>query len=231
MYAIIRWKAVADTTLGDGTTSTLLVGLGLLSLAIASFSLVLIRNYKRMLAYSSIEHTGLICIGLGLGPLGAFAALLHLVNHTIAKCLMFLLAGNVEWKYRSPFVKHVRGLLTAMPGTGGLFAFTLLMLMGLPPGGFFISEFTLFRAGFTMDHAWLMAGVLALLALAFVAFVHNLQRMLFGAPPEGMVRGEPSRGRLAPLYLGAALLVLFGLTLPRTLESLLNRILAVTAVP
>src|SRR6185503_14511024 len=101
----------------------------------------------------------------------AFAALLHLINHTIAKSLLFLLAGNVELRYGSLFIRDVRGLLRAMPWTGFLFAFTMFMLIGLPPGGFFVSEYALFRAGFMLHHPWLMAGVLFLLAVAFVAFM------------------------------------------------------------
>src|SRR4030095_1032259 len=130
------------------------MALGLVSIAIAAFSVVLARNYKRMLAYSSVEHTGLICLGLGLGAAGVFAALLHLVNHTVAKSLLFLLGGDIERKYGSSTIKQVRGLLKAAPWTGGLFAAALLALMGLPPFGLFISEFALFRAGFTQHHPW-----------------------------------------------------------------------------
>src|SRR4030095_7540893 len=93
MYAILRWKMVVDACVGGHFSDNLFLALGLLSVIIGAFSVVLARNYKRLLAYSSIEHTGLICLGLGLGPLGVFAALLHLINHTIAKSIIFLLAG------------------------------------------------------------------------------------------------------------------------------------------
>ncbi len=96
IYAILRWKVVVDAAVGSSYSNNLLLALGLLSLLIASFSIVLSRNYKRMLAYSSIEHTGLMCVGLALGPLGTFAAMLHLVNHTAAKSMMFFLAGRVN---------------------------------------------------------------------------------------------------------------------------------------
>ena len=94
LYAIMRWKAVVDAAVGPAFTNQLLLVLGLFSVLVAAFSLVIQRNYKRMLAYSSIEHTGLICIGLALGPLGVFAALLHLVCHTAAKSMLFLLSGE-----------------------------------------------------------------------------------------------------------------------------------------
>jgi hydrogenase-4 component F len=231
MYAIVRWKVVVDTTLGSGYTDNLLMALGMLSLAIAAFSVVLAVNYKRMLAYSSIEHTGLICMGLGLGPLGAFAAVLHLVNHTAAKSLMLLLVGNIERKYDSSLIANVRGLLKTMPWTGGLFAATLLILIGLPPGGIFISEFALFRAGFAMNHPWLMGTALALLAVIFVSFIHHLNQMLYGAPMEGVAQGEISGWRIAPLFLSIGVLVVLGLTLPAPLATWFNQIVMIVARP
>ena len=223
MYAILRWKVVADAAIKDHYADRLLLVLGLLSLLIAAFSIVLARNYKRMLAYSSVEHTGLICLGLGLGPLGVFAALLHLVNHTAAKSSMFFLVGNIEQKYGSPLIKRVQGLLKVMPWTGGLFAAGLLALMGLPPFGFFITEFALFRAGFAGHHPWLMAAALFLLLVAFVSFINHLNKMLYGAAPEGMVASESSGWRVAPMMLGFVVLLVLGLTLPASLESLLNQ--------
>ena len=167
LYAILRWKVVVDATLGTGYTNNLLIGLGLLSLVIASFSMVLSTNYKRLLAYSSIEHTGLTCLGLALGPLGIFAALLHLVNHTAAKSMLFLLTGRILHRYNSPRSPNVTGLLKAMPLTGGLFAVGILAIIGLPPFGIFVSEFALIRAGFARGQPWLMGAVLALLAVGF----------------------------------------------------------------
>jgi hydrogenase-4 component F len=227
MYAILRWKVVADAAIEDHYPDQLLLALGILSLSIATFSLVLSRNYKRMLAYSSVEHTGLICLGLGLGPLGVFAALLHLVNHTVAKSLMFFLAGAIERKYGSPLIKQVRGLLKVTPWTGGMFAAGLLALMGLPPFGLFISEFALFRAGFATHHPWLMGTALLLLLIAFVSFINQLNKMLYGPAPEGVTVGEDGGWRIAPLALSLVALVILGLTLPAPLETLLNQIVRI----
>lgn len=229
LYAILRWKTVVDATLGDGYTNKLLMALGLLSLVIASFSIVLSRNYKRLLAYSSIEHTGLMCVGLALGPLGVFAAMLHLVNHTAAKSMTFLLAGRVLHRYHSTQIKDVSGLLKTMPGTAGLFAAGILATIGLPPFGLFISEFALIRAGFATGRPWLMGIVLVLLAVAFVAFIKHLNRMLYGAPPEGVPVGEKSGWSLIPLALNLVVLVTLGLTLPAPLESLLNQIVRIVS--
>jgi hydrogenase-4 component F len=225
MYAILRWKAVVDRTIGAPLfTDQLLIGLGVLSLAIAALSLVVQRNYKRMLAYSSVEHSGLICLGLGLGPAGIFAASLHLVNHAVVKSMLFLLSGRILRRYGSAELASVTGLLARMPATGVLFAIGVLALVGLPPFGLFVSEFALLRAGFAIGRPWLMGVVLALLAVACIGFVAHLNRMLYGTPPAGVASGEETRWRLVPLALCIAALVVLGLVVPPPVASLLTQI-------
>src|SRR5438128_11308875 len=122
LYAIARWKVVVDGAVDRRFTTTLLIAFGLASVALGAFSLVIQRHYKRMLAYSSIEHMGLVAIGFALGPLGTFAALLHLINHAVAKSMTFLLAGRIVQRYETTELEGVSGLLQAMPWTGPLFA-------------------------------------------------------------------------------------------------------------
>jgi hydrogenase-4 component F len=228
LYAIVRWKAVVNLAVDGPLPDGLLTGLGLLSVAIAALSLLGQRHYKRLLAYSSIEHTGLMCVGLALGPLGVFAAMLHLINHTAAKSMMFLLSGRIRERYGTADIRHVSGLLRTMPVTGGLFAAGTLALVGLPPFGIFLSKLAMLRAGFATGHAWLMAAVLGLLAVAFVAFVGHLNRMLYGAPPDGVATGETGRWALVPLAACALALVWLGLVLPASVETLLDRIVEIT---
>ncbi|MBI3108039.1 MAG: hydrogenase 4 subunit F [Candidatus Rokubacteria bacterium] len=227
LYAVIRWEAVANAAVGTRFTDGLFIALGILSLVIGAFSLVIQRNYKRMLAYSSIEHTGLICVGLALGPLGTFAAMLHLLNHTLAKSMMFFLAGRVLQRYRTTEIGRVSGLLTVMPWTGRLFAAGVLAVVGLPPFGLFISEFALFRAGFAAGRPWLMGLVLVLLVVAFVSMIGHLNRMLYGAPAPGVTVGEGNGWPLVPLGVCAAALVVLGLTLPAPLQELLAGIVEI----
>jgi hydrogenase-4 component F len=198
LYAIMRWKAVVDLATGSAFTSGLLGALGLLSLVIAAFSLVAQRSYKRMLAYSSIEHTGLTCLGLALGPLGAFAALLHLVNHSLVKSALFLLSGRVHHRYGTTQIAGVSGLLRTMPATGALFAAGLLAAIG---------------------HYALMAVVLAVLVLVFISLVSHLSRMLYG--PCTATPGERDRLALVPLGACLAAVVILGVTLPWPLARLL----------
>ncbi len=221
LYAIMRWKAVVDVAAGPAFTSRLLIALGLLSLVIAGFSLVTQRSYKRMLAYSSIEHTGLTCLGLALGPLGAFAALLHLVNHSLVKSMMFLLSGRVHHRYGSTEVASVSGLLRAMPLTGALFAAGVLAVVGLPPFGLFISEMALVRAGFAGGYHVLMAVVLGLLVLVFISLLAHLNRMLYGAVPDAVRQGEDNRRGLVPLAACLAAVVALGVVIPGPLARLL----------
>jgi hydrogenase-4 component F len=223
IYAIMRWKAVVDVTLPGPFTDSLLLALGLFSLAVAAFSVVLSAHTKRMLAYSSIEHTGLVCLGLALGPLGVFGSLLHLVNHTAAKSLMFFLVDNLDRAFASPLIAQTRGVLKALPWTGGLFAAGLLILMGLPPGGIFVSEYAIVRAGFLEGRGWLMGAALALLAIAFASFLYHLNRMLYGAPSAQAGTGERFNWRLALLLPSVLLLVVLGLTMPAPLAVLLER--------
>src|SRR6266852_4953331 len=222
LYAVIRWEAVVNAAVGTGFTDGLYIALGVLSIAIAAFSLVIQRNYKRMLAYSSIEHTGLICVGLALGPLGTFAAMLHLLNHALAKSMMFFLAGRLLHRSGTTEISRVSGLLKVMPWTGGLFAAGMLAVIGLPPFGLFISEFALFRAGFAAGRPWLMGLVLALLAVAFVSMVGHLNRMLYGAPTAGVAVGEANRWPLVPLGVCVTALLVLGILLPPPLQTLLR---------
>ncbi len=190
---------------------------------------MLARNYKRLLAYSGVEHAGLICLGLGLGPLGVFAALLHLINHTAVKSLLFFLVRGIEFRYGSPLIKDVRGMLRVMPWTGGLFAIGILALIGLPPFGLFISEFALFRAGFGAKHYWLMGGTLMLLIVAFVSFINHLNNMLYGPVPEGVNAGELDSPYLIPFLVPLSVLVILGVTMPAPLAKLLNRIMEIVS--
>lgn len=223
LYAILRWKVVVDATLATHYTDHLLLGLGLLSLFIAAFSMGPSQNYKRLLAYSSIEHTGLTCLGLALGPLGTFAALLHLINHSLAKSMLFLLTGRILHRYNTTEISKVSGLLKTMPLTACCFAAGILAIIGLPPFGIFVSEFALVRAGFDAHHPWLMGIVLALLALAFVALLNILHKMLYGKPSDGIVVGEADGWQTGLLFLSVVGLVILGLTLPGPLKMLLDQ--------
>ena len=229
LYAIVRWKAVTDAAVGPAFADGLLTALGLLSIAIAALSLVTQRHYKRLLAYSSIEQTGMICLGLGLGPLGTFAAMLGLVSHTLAKSTLFFLSGRILDRYGTAEIGRVSGLLRTMPVTGALFAAGILGLIGLPPSGIFLAKFAIVRAGFATGRPWLMGAALLFLVIASIALVAHLNRMLYGSAPAGIALGEGRRWALVPLVLCVVALAALGLVLPAPLRALLDGAVRITA--
>jgi hydrogenase-4 component F len=223
MYAIARWKAVIDAAVNPSFTNRLLIGFGVLSVLIGTFSVVIQRHYKRMLAYSSVEHMGLVGIGLALGPLGAFAALLHVMNHAVAKSLSFLVAGRILHRYETTEIGKVTGLLRVMPWTGALFASGVLALIGLPPFGLFTSEFLLVRAAVVTGRFWVAGLVLVLLLTMFTSLMNHLNRMLYGEAPAGVTVGERHGWSVIVLSLSVAVLIVLGVALPRPIAALITQ--------
>ena len=223
LYALARWKVIVDAATGSGFTDTLLLVVALATILVGTLSLVTQREYKRLLAYSSIEHTGLACFGLALGPAGAVAALLHLSGHALAKSTAFLAAGRVLARYRRRDIADTTGLFEALPGTGVVFAASVVALVGLPPFGLFVSEVLLLRAGWSAGHPALTAVVLVLLLIALGAMTRHAQRMTLGPRPDGVTAGEPDRAGAAVLVLPLLALVWIGTWLPFGAHSLLSR--------
>ena len=226
LYAMIRFKTVVDAAVGPEFAARLLIGLGLFSVLVAAVFLVRQRNYKRMLAYSSVEHIGIICLGLGFGGYwGVLGALLHMVNHALSKSLLFILSGNILLKYHSAEIREVRGLLHTAPWTGGLFLAGMFALIGLPPFAPFISEFIIFRAGLE-SHPWATAAGVILLVVVFGGMLASVNQMLYGEPANHP-RGDALRGWLAPLAANFALLLMLGLTLPSPFVAALEQAMKV----
>jgi hydrogenase-4 component F len=223
LYALARWKVVIDRAVGADFANTLVLIVAVLTVLVGSVSLVTQSQYKRLLAYSSIEHTGLACFGLALGPVGVFAALLHLTSHAMAKSTAFLLSGRVLDRYETRALAGTEGLLSAMPATGGLFAASVLALVGLPPSGLFLSEVLLVRAGWAGGHALVTGLVLGLMLVAFGSLVNHLQHMLLGPAPDGVAVGERLTWPLVVLAAPLAGLVWLGTSMPSGVHLLLTR--------
>jgi hydrogenase-4 component F len=231
LYALMRFKTVTDITAGTAFASTWLMRFGLLSLALSAAFLVSQRNYKRMLAYSSVEHTGIVALGLGFGGYwGTLGALLHMVNHALSKSMLFILSGSISLKYRTTDIRGVRGLLKTAPWTGYAFLCGILALVGLPPFGPFISEFIIFRAGFAAHStAYAVIGI-SLLAVVFAGMLSSVNAMLYGSPPEPWHVSDPVRLPLTPVALNVVLLLALGLTLPDGLQEFLGSVLKTVGV-
>ncbi|WP_231114522.1 proton-conducting transporter membrane subunit [Lentzea aerocolonigenes] len=182
-YAILRVKVISDAALGAGFARTLLTVMALASLALAASLLIGQRDYKRMLAYSSIEHLGLVAFGAAIGsPLALTAALLHVFGHGLAKAVLFLGAGRVLQFTGTSQIDGVRGLIARHPALATTFGFGVLALAGLPPFSLFASELGIVRAGFTAGLGWQTTAALALVLVIAAALITNTSRMLLGAP-------------------------------------------------
>lgn len=231
LYALIRFKEIVDIAAGPAFASRWLMGTGLLSLGVAAALLLAPRNYKRMLAYSSIEHMGIICLGLGFGGYwGTFGALLHVLNHAFSKSLLFLLSGNILLKYQTTDIRRVRGLLSGSPIVGGAFLAGTLALIGLPPFGVFISEFIILRAGFEQGPQWVAIAAIALLVIIFAGMLGSVNRMLYGVPPDKVKGVRVPRLALAPLAVNFAFLLILGLMMPAILAEALRQVLSILGV-
>jgi hydrogenase-4 component F len=167
-------------------------------------------------------------LGFG-GYWGTFGALFHILNHALSKSLLFILSGNIVCKYHSAEIDEVRGVLHATPWTGGLFLAGIFALIGLPPFAPFVSEFIIFRAGLE-THPWIASTGVILLVVIFGGMLASVNRMLYGAPPAELPRGDRLRLWLAPLALNFMLLLALGLTLPTPLEAALKQVLQVLGI-
>ena len=185
-YAILRVKVIADAAVGPGFARALLVVMALASLALAATLLLAQRDYKRMLAYSSIEHLSLVGLGAAIGgPLALAGVLLHILGHGLAKGVLFLGAGRVLQTTGTSRIDDVRGLAARAPLLAGCLGFGVAALIGLPPFSLFASELGIARAGFAGGLGWLTAAAFALVFVIAAALIGHTSRMLLGSPPDG----------------------------------------------
>jgi hydrogenase-4 component F len=223
VYAILRFKTVVDLASGQEFTGRLLVVLGLASMGVAAAFLWAPSSYKRMLAYSSVEHIGVVCLGLGFGGTwGVAGALLHVGNHALAKSVLFLLSGRIRAAFGTADIAAVSGLLAAMPVTGHGFLLGMLALLGLPPFGLFLSEVLIFGAGFGSGHALAAGAGLAFLVVAFAGLLRAAHGMLYG--PAVPVVDRPGWLQSFPIGLALLLLTATGVAWPPGLAATLDHI-------
>ena len=206
-----------------------LLAFGLLSLAVAATFIIGQGDVKRLLAYSSVEHMGLLVLGLGLGGVGAYGSMLHLVNNSLAKGWVFLVTGNIVLATGTATAAANRGLIRTLPASATLLVLGLFAVTGSPPFGLFMSEFTILRAAIDGGHPWIAAMILLALAIIFVGMAALVLGIALGEPPppttgtEGrpVVRESPWL-LMGPIAL-AAVVLLLGIYIPEPLQVVLTR--------
>jgi hydrogenase-4 component F len=181
------------------------------------------RSFRRILAYSSIDHGGIMILALGFGgALGAVGMLLHLTYHSITKPLLFFCAGNVEQHLKSDLFRRAKGgLIYSMPVTGPIFLMGTLAITGTPPFSMFQSEFTIFRAGFGNAHAFPVVLLIILLTMIFIGFLVHVSKLVLGADP-GLSRVDMCPWKTYSLIGFASLILVLGFWLPGPLFQLIR---------
>jgi hydrogenase-4 component F len=180
----------------------------LLSVFIAALIIFTQKNYKRLLAYSSIENMGIIAIGFGFGGIGIFAAIFHMIYHSLTKSALFLSAGSIFLKYSSTKIINVRGVITALPLTAILFLTGFFAITGTPPFGIFMTKIFIILAGM-QSHPFASIVAILLTAILFVGFFQHVIAMTFGKKPDEIQSGEISIWLvLPPLTLLTVVLIL-----------------------
>jgi len=207
----VRTKVLVEGALGTHFAGNLMMGFGLLSVVVAAFLLSRQKDVKRLFAYSSVEHMGIMTFAFGMGGTVAnFAALLHMTVHSLTKSAIFFTVGHAAQKSGTQIMDEIRGLITSSPMLGWGLILGTLAILGMPPFGVFASEFLILVTAMA-EQPWATPFLLASLGLAFAAVFSKVQPMVFG---ESTAKRLPVRPAMIPVYIHLALVLMLGLWIP-----------------
>ncbi|MCY2929490.1 MAG: proton-conducting transporter membrane subunit, partial [Planctomycetota bacterium] len=222
--ALLRVYHICDVA-GEGAyASRLLLAMGLLSMAVAAVFMVGQRDFKRLLAYSSVEHMGILALGLGIGAPALLGTMLHVVTNGMTKGVLFLSAGNIHRAYVSKSLDHVRGAIRRLPLSGSLFLAGFLAITGSPPFGPFISQFAILNGAFDAGRFVVAGAFLFLLLVVFIGMGATVLQVVQGQPTAEVRQSSYRAGWLtaAPVVVFMAIVLLLGVYIPHPLTALLR---------
>jgi len=227
-YAILRFAILANQSAGAAYTRHIFMLFGLVSLGVAAAFILVQKDIKRLLAYSSVEHIGVISIAMGFGgPIALFGGLLHVLNHAMTKSLMFFGAGTLAQNYKTADMSRMSGVLGLMPFIGIVLCVGVFALAGSPPFSIFMSEFMIAASAFKTGSYIPAALFLLFLAVIFGAIAHQFGKVLFGRKPAEITAVEtPATAKAAIVFL-LLFICLLGLHIPKLVEGLLNASVAI----
>jgi hydrogenase-4 component F len=215
LFGIIRFHTIALGACGPEFSQGLLLAFGLVSVVVATPFIIVQHDLKRLLGYHSVEHVGIIALGLGFGGrVGTYGALLHVVNHGVTKALVFLTAGDAIGRYGTRDMRLMKGFLGIAPLAGTLLLMGAFSLAGTPPFSIFISELLVVRAGIAAGRTLAVAVFLVMVVIIFAGLVHHVGQMVFGVADATAQRGREARSPLLGMILLAAVMVLLGVSIP-----------------
>jgi hydrogenase-4 component F len=228
MYTLLRFDGIVSRATGTNFSHTLLLLFGVLSLVTAGLLIVVQRDLKRLLAYSSIEHMGIVAIGIGLGgSLGLYGALLHTFNHSIGKSLLFFAAGNVRENYGTLRMDRIGGLARALPKTALALTLGCLAIAGLPPFSLFLSEFAILSEAFAQSRVLVCTLFLVTLSVVFGGMLFHVSGMFFRDTKQSPLAARMTFSEAAPIFVASIALVWFGVHIPSGFKFLIERAIAV----
>jgi len=208
---VIRSKELVDGAVQTSFAKELMMGFGRLSVVVAAFLLSRQKDIKRLFAYSSIEHMGIITFAFGMGgPIANFAGLLHMTVHSLTKSAIFFTVGHATQKTGTQAMDDIRGLIKISPLVGWGLAIGSLAILGMPPFGVFASEFLILTTAMK-EQPWAAPFLLGALGLAFAAVFSKVQPMVFG---ETTAKRLPVRPAMVPVFVHLALVLMLGLWIP-----------------
>ena len=211
LYAVVRSKVLVDGALDRNFSGNLMMGFGLLSVVVAAFFLSRQKDIKRMFAYSSVEHMGIMTFAFGMGgPVAAFAGLLHMTVHSLTKSAIFFTVGHASQKTGTQNMDEIRGLIESNPTIGWGLVIGSFAILGMPPFGVFTSEFMVLTTAMH-EHSWATPFLLVALGVAFAAIFGKVQPMVFG---ETTARRLPHPPALIPVFVHLAIVLMLGLYIP-----------------
>ena len=224
LLAIIRFQMIAAAACGVDFPQQILIVFGLASMVVAMPFILAQHDLKRLLGYSSVEHVGIIALGLGFGgAVGTYGALLYVVNHGITKALAFMAAGTAIARFDSRNLQAIKGLLAVAPIGATLLMIAFLSLAGVPPFSIFVSELMILRAGIGQGDWVSVAIFLTMAVIIFAGLLHHAGAMVFGEPPKTASHEPEARSPLIAMLLLATLMILLGLTIPVMFDGFLQR--------
>ncbi len=216
MIGVVRYLSILDAARLGPVPRVSLIALGAFSLLVAALFIVRQEGIKRLMAYSSVEHMGVIALGFGFGgPLGVAGALYHKLNHALNKSLMFFGAGSMMRSYQTKDIDSIREVGRRFPVVGALWLAGAVAITGAPPFGLFASEFTVLRAGLRTPSAWAAIFMAVLLIVIFIGFLNHFRIMYFEPTGRDVAPRQPvSAWCVVPMWLALAPLLVLGLWWP-----------------
>jgi hydrogenase-4 component F len=229
LYALLRFHILTTACLGSPFSRTLLLVFGLGSVCLAAPFILVQTNLKRLLAYSSLEHVGLICAGIGLNsPLTIFGALLHMGYHALAKPVLFFAAGNIHQSRHSLQMRSIGpGLVKLLPLTVLCMAIAGAAATGLPPFGLFYSELTVLSGGFAAGSTAASTLLLAALLASFCGILYQLSRIFLGVPKADRPSDASALDGAPAMVFMLGSLLLFSFWIPEPLSNLMGQAAAI----